>query len=153
MVTLSAERMRAHVNLTEHNHRVTSDECDEYNCIAWAFGINDAQLWPGIIDMDWPEGVPIAESELESFIALYASIGYEQSEGSDLEDGYEKVAIYGDGEGPTHAALQLASGDWSSKMGMEWEDIAHDTPEAVGGRPGYGRVLQVMRRPRVAQEA
>jgi hypothetical protein len=39
---------------------------------------------------------------------------------------------------PTHAALQLESGDWTSKLG-DFEDISHSTIEAVSG-PVYGRV-------------
>jgi hypothetical protein len=47
---------------------------------------------------------------------------------------------------PTHAALQLESGLWTSKLG-EFEDINHLTPNAVAG-PVYGGVLCYLERPR-----
>ena len=56
----------------------------------------------------------------------YAPIG----EDGPLQDGYEKIAIYAlDGE-PTHAARQLDTGRWTSKLGKH-EDIEHDTPGRV----------------------
>jgi hypothetical protein len=63
----------------------------------------------------------------------------------------EKIAIYGTGdsgrEEPTHAALQLASGQWTSKLG-KCEDIIHNNLEDVNG-PVYGRVIAFMARARV----
>ena len=89
---------------------------------------------------------------MESLIALFESEGYELWESVDAEPGFQKVAIYADSEGPTHAAVQLPSGEWSSKLGIEWEDVAHESTETVGGRPGYGDVAAVLRRPRVGSE-
>jgi hypothetical protein len=70
-----------------------------------------------------------------------------------LENSIEKVAIYvDDAGGPTHAARQLADGTWTSKLG-EWEDIQHNTLEAMedsGGLGlGYGKVALVLRRVRI----
>lgn len=52
---------------------------------------------------------------------------------------------------PTHAARQLPSGAWTSKLG-EWEDIEHDTLEALEGSEGrgeaYGRVALILKRER-----
>ena len=50
----------------------------------------------------------------------------------------QKIALFGklnpaDGSTiPTHAALQLESGEWTSKMGP-LEDINHTTADAVRG--------------------
>jgi len=62
-----------------------------------------------------------------------------------LEAGFLKVALYGDGPFYTHAARQLPTGQWTSKLGRE-VDIEHDSPEGIAGG-GYGEVLQVMKRP------
>ena len=60
-----------------------------------------------------------------------------------LEQGIEKIALFGKGdfgsEIPAHAALQLESGQWTSKLGT-FEDINHTILEAVAG-PVYGRVI------------
>jgi hypothetical protein len=82
---------------------------------------------------------------LDAFIAAYTILGYEPCGDGLLEFGYEKVAIYLDGRGkPTHAARQLPSGTWTSKLG-EGEDIEHTVPEAVMGDV-YGTVGQFLRR-------
>jgi hypothetical protein len=52
--------------------------------------------------------------------------------------------LYGYGFVYTHAARQLPSGKWTSKLG-KGEDIEHDSPYDVGGGV-YGEVMQVMKR-------
>src|SRR5438045_882531 len=47
-----------------------------------------------------------------------------------VESGFEKVALYDNGLFYTHAARQLSSGKWTSKLGKE-DDIEHDTPDDV----------------------
>jgi hypothetical protein len=46
---------------------------------------------------------------------------------------------------PTHAAKQMESGKWSSKLG-DWEDVEHATLEALEG-DFYGKVAQILKRP------
>ena len=62
-----------------------------------------------------------------------------------LEQGFEKVALYGTALEYSHAARQLPSGKWSSKLGKD-VDIEHDTPNDVAGGV-YGEVMQIMKRP------
>ena len=50
-----------------------------------------------------------------------------------------------------HAALQLGSGIWTSKLGTG-EDIEHDAPENLAG-PCYGHVTAFMKRKRVSSAA
>jgi len=60
--------------------------------------------------------------------------------------GFEKVALFAEsGLLYTHAARQLASGRWTSKLGGA-EDVEHDRPNDVAGGV-YGEVVQIMRRP------
>lgn len=97
----------------------------------------------------WPPAVP-REVTIAAFLAAYATLGFKLSFDGSLQDGIEKLALYGNGqpgaEIPTHAALQLESGEWTSKLGP-FEDIIHKTPDAVNG-PVYGHVICYLARPR-----
>ena len=79
----------------------------------------------------------------------YETLGFRLCFSNALEDGLEKTAIFGiDRNGitvPTHVALQLGSGAWTSKLG-DLEDIRHSTPDDVNG-PVYGRPALYMVRP------
>ena len=97
----------------------------------------------------WPMGIPRAVT-FEVFIRAYGTLGFKLCFDGNLEEGIEKIAILGKGEPgsevPTHAALQLQSGLWTSKLGV-FEDINHAAVEAVSG-PAYGRVICYLSRPR-----
>jgi hypothetical protein len=129
--------------LTPDNHRVTSPATIDYNCIAWA--AEDTENWwqPGIfwIPADWPAN----DFGLGALEKVFLSLGYIDCSNEDgLEPGFQKVALYGYGFVYTHAARQLPSGKWTSKLG-KGEDIEHDTPHDVAGGV-YGDVVQVMKR-------
>jgi hypothetical protein len=132
-------------NLTDDNHSVKSHSSENYNCIAWAYEVSDKRMWPGTPDYFWPFGV-IGTDELEMIIQLYLDAGYEKCENSELEEGYKKVAIYVNQEGPQHAALQLKSGRWTSKLGS-MQDIEHDNLEALEGEY-YGRASVFLKKRR-----
>lgn len=87
---------------------------------------------------------------MEAFVALYRSLGYVLCENSDVEDGCEKIVIYVGATGrPTHAARQLSSGQWTSKLGRS-ADVEHDSPEEVGAlgesQYHYGSVAAILKR-------
>lgn len=139
-------------NMTLDNHIVKSPESTEYNCIAWACGRKDTRLWPAAApDYEWPTGV-LNENSVDALVDLFRSCGYEPCNDGVLEAGYSKVALYAWQGTPTHAARQLRSGKWSSKIGQDCEDIWHDNPSVVetDRGPRYGRVVAYMRRPRKA---
>lgn len=78
-------------------------------------------------------------------IDAYRIVGFEECESPDLEDGYEKVAIFADAtHDPRHAARQLPNGKWTSKLG-DHVDIEHAAVQAVGGE-FYGEPVVYMRR-------
>jgi len=133
---------RAFPRLTPSNHQVTSTPATDYNCIAWSVGDTDNWWQPGVF---WPLPVLAGDYGMGVLEQLFRSLGYEDS-GSDtnLEAGFEKVALYGSGLFYTHAARQLSNGKWTSKLGKE-DDIEHDTPEDVAGGV-YGEMVQVMKR-------
>lgn len=137
--------------LGSHNHTVESPVSEDYNCIAWAAGLDDCQVWPGVEGFDWPADLPQDES-IDSFVAYFESIGYELCSGPALERGYEKIAIFADDTGPTHASRQLPNGKWSSKMGRYGVDIEHDGLACIEGSQ-YGEARLFLRRPAVNQGA
>lgn len=137
--------------LNEQNCEETSPFKRRYNCIAWAVGDTSRKWWPGIGNQGyWPPGVP-REETIAAFMEAFATLGYQLCYDERLEDGVEKLAIYGivEADGtvtPTHAARQLASGKWTSKLG-DFEDISHETVDDVNG-PVYGHMICCVSRPR-----
>ena len=87
---------------------------------------------------------------MDAFVRAYETLGYSLCYDGGLQEGLEKIALYGirspDGTvTPTHAARQLRSGDWTSKLGT-LEDLRHDTFDDVRG-PVYGVTICFMSRP------
>lgn len=127
-------------------YRVTSPSSDAYNCIAWAAGRDDRWWWPGDPDSFWPLEVPAAAT-LPAFEAAYRSLGYERCASGGFDSQFDQIAIFADPGGvPTHAARQLLSGRWTSKLGRD-VDIEHVAPEALTSVV-YGTPALFMRRRR-----
>src|SRR5205807_1430652 len=95
---------------------------------------------PGVY---WPVDLSADEAGLAALEHAFLILGYEECADGSLEPGYEKVALFGFGLLYTHAARQLPSGKWTSKLGAG-DDIEHDTPHDVGGGL-YGEVAEFMR--------
>ena len=130
-----------------------SPEDYHYNCIAFAIG--DTHNWwepSGMRIHYWPPGIP-PEYSLESYSRAYEIHGYTRCASGELEADYEKIALFVDEFGiPSHASYQLESGIWISKLG-EWEDIEHDSLQALEGDDNYGTVAAYLRRPRVVKKS
>jgi hypothetical protein len=134
--------------LAPSGYKFTSPKDDNYNCIAWAAGDKSRRWWPDMLSF-WPKRQK-RESTLEAFEAAFGTMGYARCNDTILEPEYEKVAIYADLAGaPLHAALQLPSGRWTSKLGLE-EDIEHELHGLSGDEYGYP-VLFMRRKRRRAQ--
>jgi hypothetical protein len=130
-------------HLANGGYRVSSASTSGYNCIAWAAARDDRWWWPHP-DGFWPPEAPLSET-LEAFEAAFASLGYVRCIDYSLERRYEKIAIYASTAGiPTHAARQLATGRWTSKLGHS-EDIEHSSPDALISN-NYGAPALLMRR-------
>jgi hypothetical protein len=128
--------------LTPGSFRITSPATEDYNCVAWAVGVDNNWYEPGI---SWPipTGYACTEQQLLDFFRLH---GFGECAGADLEAEFQKVALYSNQYGTwKHAARQLPSGLWTSKLG-KLEDIEHAHPDELGGSD-YGEVFQYMRRP------
>jgi len=136
-------------NLRLTEYTVTSPKSQEYNCFAWAAGDQNRWWQPTPEDeFYWIENVPMEET-LIAYIKAYQTLGYKPCNDETLEIGYEKIALYVNDEGiPVHAARQLASGMWTSKLGAD-EDIEHELDGLTGKR--YGKIGQVLRRRRSDQ--
>jgi len=138
-------------DLTQTSCIETSPNSRLYNCIAWAAGNSERWWWPvgrpGI--SYWPKGVP-REETVGAFILAFSTLGYVLCQDASLEPGIEKVALFGKVVSgqlvPTHAALQLESGEWTSKLGP-FEDVTHRRLDAVNG-PAYGQAVSFLARPR-----
>ena len=117
--------------LLEDGYAITSPPDRRYNCIAWAAGDQTRWWWPDASECGyWPEGVS-REWTTSAFIAALATLGYAVCATSELTDGVEKVALYVANGRPTHAARQLADGQWTSKCGRA-EDIRHVLQSLAG---------------------
>ncbi len=82
---------------------------------------------------------------LECFVAAFETLQYARCESEEYEDGFEKIAILVDPftTKPTHAARQLTTGRWTSKLGHSF-DIEHDLRGGCGQI--YGTVGAIMKR-------
>ena len=126
-------------------YQITSPPDPSYNCIAWAAGSTSDWWWP--LERDrrtfWPAGAS-REVSLTAFVAAFAALGYAAGSDESVELGFKKVALFADPQGvPTHAARQLPTGRWTSKLGQA-EDIDHEL-RALEGEV-YGAVVAVLRR-------
>ncbi len=143
---MTAHLLALFPNLQADTFQVTSQPDSVYNCIAWAAEDTSAWWWPleNPAEGYWPEGVP-RERTLAAFRAAFATLGYSEWLGEELEAGFLKVALFADPLGiPTHAARQLRNGRWTSKLGQA-EDIEHALHDLEGEI--YGRVVLILRRP------
>jgi hypothetical protein len=128
--------------LTQRNHRLTSPPDVGYNCIAWSL-CNTEHWWqPGLF---WPVETSRDDHGIGALEGAFRAFDYEECPDERLEQGFEKVALYGSGFVYTHASRQLPDGKWTSKLGKA-EDIEHDRPDDVAGGL-YGEVVQFMKRP------
>lgn len=145
---LSAEAKKSWFpQLSEGSYVITSEATESYNCIAWAAGEMTRKWDPSFSDgRFWPPGL-CRDFDLGCFIEMYqAQGGYLPCDNGSSEEGFEKIALYvGDDNEVKHAARQLPSGKWTSKLG-DFEDIEHDLEALEGG--GYGTVKQILKRRR-----
>jgi hypothetical protein len=135
-------------------YEITSDKDSGHNCIAFAVGDHQS-FWDPAAAMRpirgyyWPPGCG-DDDAIKNLVKVFQIHGYEVCQSSDLEADFEKVAIFGDAVAYSHAARQLPSGKWSSKLG-EGHDIEHDTLDALCGTGNaYGKVIHLMKRRRAA---
>jgi hypothetical protein len=129
--------------LAHSAYKISSPDTKEYNCIAWAASDNSKWWWPDLMEQYyWPAAVPREES-MDTFVAAFASLGFEKCGHGTLEPACEKIALFEKNGLPTHAARQILSGLWTSKLGVD-VDIEHELESLEGYI--YGRVACFMQR-------
>ena len=143
LVSMSLESAFPRLRVT--GYAITSPATEEYNCIAWAAGVNDRWWWPDPSGTAyWPDHAP-REVTIDAFVTVFSAFGFEPCPNEVLEPGVEKIAIYVNAQGePTHIARQLSSGRWTSKLGKS-EDVEHDF-SGLDNSPFYGSVSRILRR-------
>jgi hypothetical protein len=130
-------------NLSSTPYHVTSPADPTYNCFSWAAG-ESHRWWEAHPDAGhfWPTG-HTTDWSIDIVIDAYRTIGYAVCDDGSPESGVEKVVIYvKDGE-PTHAARQLPSGMWTSKLGAE-DDLEHTLDGLTGAE--YGAPVVFLKR-------
>ena len=130
-------------NSEKEPFKKTSDISQIYNCIAWAAGDDSKWYEPDPYGMYyWPPEIPRVYS-INAYISVFEKIGYIKCDNSDIEIGYEKVAVFSIKRVPTHAARQLSNGLWTSKLGQNI-DVSHTIKAIEEGQ--YGNVIQFLKR-------
>jgi hypothetical protein len=125
------------------NPNKTSDATPTYNCIAWAFKDNRRHWWPNQPKRSyWPIDTT-GLSLTEAFEKWFTVDGWEECPDGKSEPGVEKIALYFLDDNPTHAARQLPSGLWTSKLGGSI-DLSHEIDELNG--PAYGQPRRYFRK-------
>lgn len=132
--------------------KITSKKTSRYNCIAWAYFIDDRWMWPKtnisqVLDgiHYWPTQ-DITTTDVSTFISAFKLKGFETCDSPTHEQGYQKIALYtkpGTTE-CTHAAREHKDGTWTSKIG-HLEDICHGSPLSLSGDI-YGLPTHFMKR-------
>ena len=128
--------------LSSEDFEIVDEPTRQYNCIAYAAGDTSQWWWPNGIDY-WPPWVSL-NNRMESLKEALAGLGYEPCDDGNVEDEYQKVALYGSQERFEHAAVQMPNGRWRSKMG-QGPVIEHRGPESLSGGP-YGTPKIYMRK-------
>jgi hypothetical protein len=150
---LSPEDERCFPTLCVTGYRVESPKDVSYNCIAYVVGDKTRHWSPTVLPIPgyyWPPNAR-RDDHPDALKSVFEAEGYEICTDGDLEEGYEKIALYVDKNGEwTHAAKQEINGEWSSKLGDE-EDIRHKTPHCFSDAI-YGEIAYFMRRHIVGKE-
>lgn len=132
--------------------KITSPDTPNYNCIAWAYNIDNRWMWPNTGTYTFLDGIhfwpsaDVIDCNVKNFIEAFKLKGYEICSDGEFEVGYRKIALYvfPNKDECTHASRQLANGFWTSKLGP-FNDIQHSTPESIEGLE-YGKVFCYMKR-------
>ena len=131
-------------NLKPTDYEISSDKDRKYNCIAWAAGCSDKWWEPDSMGTCyWPPGIQ-RKATLETFKAVFETLGYEECTNTKFESGFKKVAIFAKKGHPTHASRQVDSCLWASKIGPH-VDIEHPLEGLVGDH--FGSIECILKKP------
>ena len=130
-------------NLYSEGFQTVAGPSGQYNCVGYAAEDTTRWWWPDGINY-WPT-TAVQSDSTESFREMFATLGYEVCEDSNVQAEYLKIALY-EAQGEfQHVAIQMPNGRWRSKMGRG-PLIEHSNPDSLSGGP-YGNPVTYMRRP------
>jgi hypothetical protein len=124
---------------------VKSNATPNYNCISWVVQCDIRVIWPDERkQFAWPDHLIPRQESLACFKTFFELAGYTECRSGEYEHGKEKIALYARNDVVTHAARQLPSGRWTSKMG--WGvDAEHIDPGTLSSDENW-RVVMYMER-------
>ncbi|RVD54545.1 MULTISPECIES: hypothetical protein [unclassified Mesorhizobium] len=135
-------------NLNSEPYDVTSKPNINYNCFAWAGGVDSIRWDPFDPKAWWPPYLPRWFISRSAITAVYQHHGYQVCADGSYDPALEKVAVYFDpNDVPLHAARQIGENEWTSKLGPH-DDLTHTLPGLEGTE--YGYVGMYMSRPKAA---
>lgn len=125
------------------NFKLLSDFSFQYNCIAFAMGMTDR--WVDHSNIAWHWWPPVEKGEsVDHLIKAFQYFGFEECGLDDnIDDLYDKIAIYHVKKRWTHAARIVANGIYHSKFGESF-DGRHSSGNVLQAQ--YGNVCMIMRR-------
>lgn len=125
------------------NFRLLSPCSYQYNCIAYAMGMTDR--WVDYADIPWHWWPPVEKgASVEHLKNAFQYFGFEECGMDDnVDDLYDKVALYHIANQWTHAARIVAAGIYHSKFGASY-DGCHSSGNVLQAK--YGNVCLIMRR-------
>lgn len=129
------------------NFYLTSPNTYVYNCIAFAMGLEDRWVDSADLPWHWWPPFPIAKGETnECLIHAFEYFGFEKCDMDDnIDEGFDKVVLYGDNGKWQHAAKVVENGIYHSKFGEAFDGL-HSGGDVLEQQ--YGRPFLVMRRPK-----
>lgn len=115
----------------------------QYNCIAYAMGMHDR--WIDNADLPWHWWPPVSKGWRESdLVDAFRYFGFEECGMDDtFDESYDKVALYHNADGWTHAARIVGDGLYHSKFGASY-DGTHSRGDVLQAQ--YGEPFAIMRR-------
>ena len=131
------------------NFKIVEQDDINFNCIAHSLGIRNMSIWPAKLELwVWDKSLPYINT-INNFVNLYRKFNYEICEDSSWEPDYDKIALYisilSCRNTVSHAAKQIDSYWWSSKMGGD-ELFEHDL-EAIENK-NVGTKYVFLKRPK-----
>lgn len=129
----------------DDNFQLTSPFTYLYNCIAYALGMQDR--WVDSANLPWHWWPPVHKGMNETdLVEAFRFFGFEECGMDDsINTDYDKVALYHNADGWTHAARVVGDGIYHSKFGASYNGT-HSRGDVLQAK--YGNPFVIMRRPK-----
>lgn len=132
---------------TDSQFVIKSPATPEYNCIAFAMGIDGFWVQPYSSNIPWTWWPNCDQGLLpDHLVKAFEALSFERCTDGHYEEGYDKVALYSKDGKWTHAAKVFDNGAlFHSKFGPCF-DGTHSGEDTLDGENGYGKIFQYMKR-------